>query len=140
MTSSTWLRIAAGLALFQTAGHTVGAVLAKPAPASAEATLRGAMDALRFTVAGVERSYLDAYVGSGWTISALLLASAILLWQLARLAADAPLVARPLILTLAGAYGGMTIVGATYFVLPPTVVAGGITACLCAASFRARGA
>lgn len=136
MTSSSWLRVAAGITLLQTLGHTVGAVLAAPAPESAEATLRGAMDAFRFTVAGVERSYLDAYLGSGWTISVMLLATAVLLWQLARVAATALLVARPLILTLAAAFGGMTVVGALYFVLPPTVMAAGITACLFAAGLR----
>jgi hypothetical protein len=98
------------------------------------------MDAFRFSVAGIERSYLDAYLGSGWTITVMLLASAVLLWQLARFAGDTPGAARPLILTLAAAFGGTTVVGAVYFVLPPTVLSAAITVCLCAAAFRATGA
>lgn len=139
MKSSTLLRVAAGLVLFQALGHTIGSVLVTPPPESAEATMRGAMAAFRFTVAGVERSYLDAYVGSGWTISVLLLASVVLLWQLARLSIDAPRIARPMIYALAAAFGGMTVVGAVYFVLPPTALAAGITVCLCAAGLGARG-
>jgi hypothetical protein len=140
MRSSTLLRIAAGITLFQAIGHTVGAVLIAPPPQSEEGALRAAMAAFRFTVVGVERSYLDAYLGSGWTITVLLLASAVLLWQLARLSLETPRLARPMIFVLAAAFAGMTAVGALYFVLPPTALAAGITCCLCAAGLRARGA
>lgn len=140
MKSSTLLRVAAGLALFQALGHTIGAVLSSPAPGSEEATLRGAMTAFRFTVAGVERSYLDAYLGSGWTITVLLVAAAVLLWQLARLSVEAPRLARPMIVVLAAAFGAMAAVGAVYFVPPPTVLAAGITVCLVAAGLRTRDA
>ncbi len=136
MTSRTWLRVAAGLVLFQAIGHTIGAVLIAPEPGSAESSVRSTMDAFRFSVAGIERSYLDAYLGSGWTITVMLLASTVLLWQLARLVVDAPRAARPLILTLAVAFGGTAVVGAAYFVLPPIVLSAAITACLCAAAFR----
>ncbi len=137
MTSSSWLRISAGLALFQAVAHTIGAVLVAPETGSAESSVRSTMDAFRFSVAGIERSYLDAYLGSGWTITVMLLASTVLLWQLARFVVDAPRTARPLTLTLAVAFGGTTVVGAAYFVLPPIVLSAAITACLCAAAFRA---
>lgn len=137
MTSSSWLRISAGLALFQAVAHTIGAVLVAPETGSAESSVRSTMDAFRFSVAGIERSYLDAYLGSGWTITVMLLASTVLLWHLARLVVDAPRAARPLILTLAVAFGGTTVVGVAYFVLPPIVLSAAITACLCAAAFRA---
>lgn len=136
--SARWLRIAAGLTLVQALAHTIGAVLVTPTPGSAESSLRDAMRAFRFVVAGVERSYLDAYLGSGWTITAMLLASVVLLWQLARMVVDAPRVARPLIVTLIAAFGGTTAIGSVYFVPPPTVFAAAITLCLCAAVFGVR--
>lgn len=140
MKSSTFLRVAAAITLLQAVGHTIGSVLSAPQPQSEEGALRVAMAAFRFTVAGVERSYLDAYVGSGWTITVLLLASTVLMWQLARLSVEAPRVARPMIVALAAAFAAMTAVGAIFFVLPPTVFAAGITVCLGAAALGARGA
>jgi hypothetical protein len=70
MQSATWLRIAAGLAAFQTVGHTIGAVLAGPSSPE-EAALRETMGAFRVSLMGMERTYWDFYLGSGWAITAL---------------------------------------------------------------------
>ena len=76
MESATWLRIAAGLTAFQAAGHTFGAVLAGPSSAE-ESALRRTMGAFRVSLMGMERSYWDFYFGSGWTIAALTVISAL---------------------------------------------------------------
>ncbi|MDX2263021.1 MAG: hypothetical protein SFU84_15115 [Gemmatimonadales bacterium] len=131
MSTLGWLRLASALALFQALGHTFGSVLPSPVAGSPEASVRETMAAFRFSVGGMERSYLDAYLGSGWIISAMLFGSSILIWLLAREADLAPQRVRPLLLTLAALYGSMTVVGAVYFVLPPTLVAGAVTGCLC---------
>jgi hypothetical protein len=68
--------------------------------AVAHSVLR-AMTATRFPVMGVSRSYLDLYLGLGWSISVFMLLQAVVLWQMASLArADAAPV-RPMIAAFA---------------------------------------
>jgi hypothetical protein len=129
MHSATWLRVAAGFAAFQAAGHTFGAVL--PGPASAEeAALRETMRAFRVSMMGVERSYWDFYHGSGWAITALAITAAAVMWLLAPAARESPKAARPMILALAGGYAALTVISALYFVTAPIVVGAVVTACL----------
>ena len=130
MMSSTWLRISAGFTVFLAAGHTFGAVLASPSHGAGESALRDAMRTFRVTEMGMERSYWDFYFGSGWTITALLVASAAVMWWLAPVAKQSPSGARPLILALAGGYAAVTVISALYFVTAPIVVAALITMCL----------
>ena len=85
MQSATWLRIAAGLTAFQAAGHTFGAVLAGPSSAE-ESALRATMGAFRVSLMGMERSYWDFYLGSGWAITALAVTVAAVMWLLAPIA------------------------------------------------------
>lgn len=129
MQSATWLRIAAGLAAFQAVGHTVGAVLAGPS-SPGEAALREAMRAFRVSLMGIERSYWDFYLGSGWAITALAATAAAVIWLLAPIARQSPAAARPLILVLAAGYAALTLVSALYFVTAPIVVGALITICL----------
>lgn len=129
MQSATWLRIAAGLTLFQAAGHTFGAVLAGPSNAE-ESALRETMRAFRVSLMGIERSYWDFYLGSGWAITALALTVAAVMWWLAPIARQSPQAARPIILALTAGYAAVTIVSAIYFVTAPIVISAIITVCL----------
>ena len=139
MQTATWLRIAAGLTAFQAAGHTFGAVLAGPSNAG-EAALRETMRGFRVSLMGMERSYWDFYVGSGWAITALAVTLADVMWLLAPIASRSPSAARPMILALAGGYAALTIISGLYFVTAPIVVGAVITVCLgmAAASATAR--
>jgi hypothetical protein len=129
MEIATWLRIAAGLALFQTVGHTIGAVLAGPSSPE-EAALRGTMGAFRVSLMGMERSYWDFYLGSGWAITALAGMAAAVMWFLAPIARQSPHAARPIILVLAAGFAAITLISALYFVTAPIVLAAAITLCL----------
>lgn len=129
MQSGTWLRISAGLAAFQTVGHTIGAVLAGPSSPE-EAALRDAMGGFRVSLMGMERSYWDFYLGSGWAITALAATAAAVMWFLVPIASDSPRVARPIILSLAAGFAAITIISGLYFVTAPIVIAALITFCL----------
>ena len=129
MESATWLRIAAGLTAFQAAGHTFGAVLAGP-PAPRRSALRKTMGAFRVSLMGMERSYWDFYVGSGWAITAIAVTVAAVMWLLAPIARQSPESARPIILALAAGYAAITAISALYFVTAPIVIAAAITVCL----------
>jgi len=138
MQSATWLCIAAGLTAFQAAGHTFGAVLAGPSSPE-ESALRETMRAFRVSLMGMERSYWDFYLGSGWAITALAVILADVMWLLAPIAQRSPAAARPMILALAGGYAAITAISALYFVTAPIVVAGMVTVCLAMAVVASTG-
>jgi low temperature requirement protein LtrA len=96
------------------------------------------MRAYRVVEMGIERSYWDFYLGSGWTITALLVASAGVMWFLAPLAHKSRREVRPVIGALALGFAAVTGISLLYFVTAPIVVAAAITACLAAAAFAAR--
>jgi len=56
-----------------------------------------AMTEVRFDTMGANRSYLDFFMGFGWSISVLMLLQTVLLWQLASLARADPTRVRPMI-------------------------------------------
>lgn len=134
MHAGGWLKIAAGLTMFLAVGHTVGAVLAAPSHGPGEVALREAMRTYRVVEMGIERSYWDFYYGSGWTITALLVAAAAVKWFLAPIARRSPRDTRPIIAALAAGYAGVTIISALYFVTAPIVVSAAITVALIAAA------
>jgi hypothetical protein len=136
MNAATWLRVAAGLTLFQAIGHTFGAVLAPPSHGPGEVALRQAMQAYRVVEMGVERSYWDFYYGSGWTITVLVIALAAVMWFVAPLARRFPRDVRPLIAALALANAALTMIGVLFFVTAPIVASAAITVSLVLAFFR----
>lgn len=138
MTAETWLRIAAGLTLFLAVGHTFGAVLAGPKHGADEVAVRDAMRQMRIKEMGITRSYWDAYFGSSWTITALVVGSAAVMWWLAPLVRAEPAMVRPILVALSLTYAGVTAVSARYFVTAPIVVSGLITLALGAAALSAR--
>ncbi len=78
------LRIAAIISVLFTAGHTLGG-MERWSPMGENDVLK-AMTTVRFDTMGANRSYLDFYMGFGWSISVAMLLQSVLLWQLASLA------------------------------------------------------
>jgi hypothetical protein len=106
MTTTLLLRIASVISLVFTAGHTLGG-LRKWSPMGDNEVLK-AMTAVRFDTMGANRSYLDFFMGFGWSLSIAMLLQTVLLWQLSSLARADPVQVRPMIAvfllaTLAGA-------------------------------------
>jgi len=96
---ATRLRAASVLTLLIAVGHSLGG-LKKWSPMGPNAVL-DAMGSTRFQAMGVSRSYLDFYTGFGWSLSAAMLAQAVLLWQLASLARTHGHAVRPMIMVFA---------------------------------------
>jgi hypothetical protein len=95
MTTTLLLRIASVIMLVFTAGHTLGG-LQKWSPMGENEVLK-AMTEVRFDVMGANRSYLDFFMGFGWSISVLMLLQTVLLWQLASVARTDSRRVRPMI-------------------------------------------
>lgn len=89
------LRIASAISIVFALGHSLGG-LSQWSPMGGNAVL-DAMRTVRFLVMGVRRSYLDFFMGFGWSLSIGMLLQAALLWQIATLAERAPALARPMI-------------------------------------------
>ena len=115
MTTTRMLRIAAAISLLFTLGHSMGG-LQQWSPMGDNAVLQAMRD-VRFDTMGVSRSYLDFYMGLGWTISVLMVMETILLWQLASLAKTEPARLRPIIGVIVLATAGSGII-AWRFILP----------------------
>jgi len=71
MTTTLLLRIASVISLVFTAGHTLGG-LRKWSPMGENEVLK-AMTDVRFDTMGANRSYLDFFMGFGWSISVFML-------------------------------------------------------------------
>jgi hypothetical protein len=99
MTTTLLLRIASVISLVFTAGHTLGG-LQKWSPMGENEALR-AMTSVRFDTMGANRSYLDFFMGFGWSISVSMLLQTVLLWQLASLARANPALVRPMVAVFA---------------------------------------
>src|SRR5215467_2539714 len=98
MTTTLLLRIASVISLVFTAGHSLGG-LRKWSPMGDNDVLR-AMTAVRFDTMGANRSYLDFFLGFGWSISVAMLMQTVLLWQMASLARTNPASVRPMIVVI----------------------------------------
>jgi len=109
------LRIAAAISLLFTLGHSMGG-LQLWSPMGENAVLK-AMTDVRFDTMGVSRSYLDFYMGFGWSLSVFMLMETVLLWQLASLAKTEAARVRPIIAVIALATAGSGII-AWRFILP----------------------
>jgi len=130
------LRIAALIGLLFAAGHSRGAPWTPVKDGPAAAVLDG-MKSLQLRVMGAQHSYWDFYQGFGLSISACLLALALLLWQLAALAKQDARRLRPLMLTLAAGYLAVGILGWLYIFVLPLVFGGAVVLCILAAWWRA---
>jgi hypothetical protein len=136
MTTTLFLRIASIISLVFTAGHTLGG-LRKWSPMGDNDVLK-AMTAVRFDTMGANRSYLDFFMGFGWSISVAMLLQTVILWQLASLARPDAARVRPIIaaFVLATLASGMI---AWRFIFPvPALFSGVLLIALVAAYVAAR--
>ena len=134
--TTLFLRIASIISLLFAAGHTLGG-LKKWSPMGDNEVLR-AMTTVHFEIMGASRSYLDFFMGFGWSISVAMLMQTVLLWQMASLARTSPALVRPMIgvIALATLVSGVI---AWRFILPvPALFSGVLLAALVAAYVVAR--
>jgi len=136
MTTTLLLRIASVISLVFTAGHSLGG-LRKWSPMGQNDVL-SAMTAVRFDTMGANRSYLDFFMGFGWSISVAMLLQTILLWQLAALAEPDPARVRPMIaaFTIATLVSG--VIGWRFIFPVPALFSGALAIVLAAAYWVAR--
>ena len=97
MTATLMLRLASVVSMLLAAGHTLGGRRSWSPIGESEGLT--AMRTFRFDVAGVNRSYLEFYLGFGYSLSVFLAMQAIVLWQVGTLARTDRIQARPLIVT-----------------------------------------
>jgi hypothetical protein len=119
MTASHWLRAAAVIMALFAAGHTMGGQSAW-SPLG-ETPVLEQMRTFRFDAMGTSRSYLEFYLGFGYSITVMQLAQAVLLWQLAAVAREDAARARPLIGTFLIAAIASTIVTWRYIFIVPVI-------------------
>ena len=97
MKPSLLLRITSIITLLFAVLHTLGG--ANSWSPIGENDVFRAMRSYRFDAGGVSRTYLDFYLGLGFTVSVFLLLQAVLLWQLAAIAKVDSVRIRPLIVS-----------------------------------------
>ena len=125
MTTTLLLRIASIISLIFTAGHSMGG-LKQWSPMGDNAVLKSMTD-VRFDTMGANRSYLDFFMGFGWSLSVLMLMETILLWQLASLAKADPARLRPMIAVIALATVASGLI-ASRFIFPVPALFSGVLA------------
>ena len=128
MTTARCLRIASVLSFLFAAGHTLGG--RKSWSPLGETETLTAMRSFRFDALGVSRSYLDFYLGFGYTISVFLLLQTIVLWQLAGLAKADALRVRPLVASFAVASFACGLLAWRFIFPVPTLFSAVLTATL----------
>jgi hypothetical protein len=99
VTTTLLLRVASIISLLFTAGHSLGG-LKKWSPMGDNQVL-DAMTTVHFKTMGASRSYLDFFMGFGWSISVTMLMQTVLLWQMASLARANAAGVRPMIAVIA---------------------------------------
>jgi NADH:ubiquinone oxidoreductase subunit 6 (subunit J) len=107
MSTTVWLRISAIISLVFAVGHSMGG-MQNWSPVADSPVLQS-MRTVHFDVMGVNRSYLDFYMGFGYPITVSLFLQSVLLWILSNLARTHASIARPMIaaFAVASALGGL---------------------------------
>jgi hypothetical protein len=136
MTTTLLLRIASIISLIFTLGHTAGG-LRKWSPMGDNEVLR-AMTAVRFDTMGANRSYLDFYMGFGWSITVAMLMQTVLLWQMASLARTNPASVRPMIAVIALAAVASGVIAWRFIFPVPALFSSALVIALVAAYVVAR--
>jgi hypothetical protein len=135
MTTTVLLRIASVISLLFALGHTLGGTK-RWSPMGDNDVLK-AMTTVHFDTMGANRSYLDFYMGFGWSLSVALLLQAVLLWQIASLARSGAVQLRPIIAAFALATLASGLI-AWLFIFPvPALFSGVLLIVLVAAYLRA---
>jgi hypothetical protein len=99
MTTAVLLRISGVISLLFAIGHSLGGI--KRWSPMGENEVFKAMETVRFDTMGVNRSYLDFFLGFGWSLSVAMLLQSVLLWQLASLARSNAAQVKPMIAVFA---------------------------------------
>ena len=136
MTTTLWLRISAVISLLFTAGHTIGG-LKHWSPMGENAVLQ-AMRTVRFETMGASRTYLDFFMGFGWSISVTMVMQTVLLWQLGTLARTDPMHVRPLIAVFALATAACGVIAWRFIFPVPALFSAVLVASLLVAFVLAR--
>ena len=136
MTTTLLLRIASVISLVFTAGHSLGG-LKEWSPMGENEVLK-AMRTVRFDTMGANRSYLDFFLGFGWSISVAMLLQTILLWQLAGLAQPDAARVRPMIAVFALATLASGVIAWRFIFPVPALFSGALVIVLAAAYWMAR--
>jgi pimeloyl-ACP methyl ester carboxylesterase len=107
MSTTVWLRISAIISLVFAVGHSMGGM--QNWSPIADSPVLQSMRTVHFDVMGVNRSYLDFYMGFGYSITVSLFLQSVLLWILSNLARTHASIARPMIaaFAVASALGGL---------------------------------
>lgn len=137
MKPTLYLRIASALTFIHAALHTIGGVFGKPGQGAA-AVAFAAMQANRFMVYGLPRTYADFYRGMGLAMTISMTAEAFLFWQLGSLARKHAVLLRPIIAAFAIAYLAIAVNSWCYFFQAPVVVEILIALCLILAVVTAK--
>lgn len=95
MSATLWLRVSAVVSLLFTLGHFMGGT--QNWSPMADNPVLESMRTVRFNVMGVDRSYLDFYLGFGHTATVNLLLQSVLLWMLGNVARTHVALVRPMI-------------------------------------------
>jgi len=129
------LRIASVLTLLLAAGHSSGG-LSFWSPAGDTEVLR-AMRSFHFDAGGANRSYLDFFLGFGFTISVYLFMQAVALWQLASIAKSDAFRIRPLVGTFLLANLASAVLAWKFIFVVPVVSFSAVAVCLGLAFYAA---
>lgn len=135
MKPSLLLRIASILTLLLAVGHTAGG-LSFWSPAGETEVLR-AMRSFHFDAGDVSRTYLDFYLGFGFTISVYLFMQTVVLWQLASIAKSEALRVRPLIGSFLLASVASAVLAWKFIFVVPVVSFTAVAVCLGLAFYAA---
>jgi hypothetical protein len=136
MTTTLWLRISAVVSLLFTLGHTMGG--RKQWSPMGDNPVLESMRTVPFQAMGASRTYLDFYMGFGWSISVLMLLETILLWQLGSLARTEAARLRPMIAAFAVATAATCAIAWVLIFPLPAAFAAVLFVCLAVAFAMAR--
>jgi hypothetical protein len=137
MKATLLYRIAAVLLILFATGHTIGFLRFTP-PTPEGVAVRDAMSAVHFQVRNHTYTYGNFYRGFGLFVTAYLLFSAFLAWQLGSLAEKYPQAVRPLGWMLSMVQIASLILSASYFSGAPVISSALVAACLGWAAWRTR--
>jgi hypothetical protein len=133
MNASLFYRITAGLLLIFAILHTIGFSQTDPSVMAVVTP----MQTLHFDAMGSSRTYWDFFLAAGYTVGALYLLLAIVLWQLGGLGADSLSKLRFASWALALCFAGITYLSWRYLFIAPLALSGLITLSLTLAALLA---
>ena len=137
MKATLLFRIAAVLLLLFATAHTIGFLSFTP-PTPEGVAVRDAMNSVHFQVRTHSYSYGNFYRGFGLLVTAYLLFSAFLSWQMGSLAVKHPQAVRPLGWMLCAVQIASLILSAMYFSGPQVISSTLVAACLGWAAWKTR--